>query len=401
MIRTSAWVFIFKLLVATINFLTVILISRWLGPHERGVCSWYIVIIALSLVFSDMVAGPAAGFLLKKHVLKRVRLTSYLWAVIVSIIVTLILFVSGKINSAEFLLLAVLCWLNSANSIHLHLLLARQNFKWFNALSLLNPLVTLVFLLLFFYAGNTSRLFYLYSLLITWSFTFIAGCIKTNDAEESSNVPSYSELVREGFANGIANQLSHLAGLVNNRLVYFLLPATALGVYSNALSMAEASLMIPGSFGQVMYAKALQVEKISTRPLKNGVFISAVFLSTAFLLVLVIPDAFYQLIFGPAFSGVSAFLKPLLFFMIFYSGYLVTSYWQSAHGEFFKNFYANLAGLLTNILITIGLLGAGYYSLMTAIYALGAGFVTMGLVSLFLVLKGLQGRHAGEIIKGA
>jgi O-antigen/teichoic acid export membrane protein len=334
------------------------------------------------------VAGPAAGYLLKEHSSKQVRLVSYSWSLLISFVITGILFAIKKIGQTEFFLLTALCWLNSANSIHLHLLLAKQKFNWFNSLNLFSPLLTLGILFLLFYKGEPSRINYLIALLIAWSVAFITGWIVSNKGERKEALTSWKNLLKQGFSNGISNQASHLAGLLNNRLVFFLLPATALGVYSNALSLAEATLMIPGSLGQVMYASALQEKKPSTvLYLKKAGWVSAVLLFLAFLVVLFLPEGFYLWIFGPGFSGVSGHLKQLIFCMILYSGYLITSYWQSARGKFLKNFYANLAGLAVNLLLTCFFLLSGNYSIGGGIFALGGSFIAMCLFSFFQVFK--------------
>jgi O-antigen/teichoic acid export membrane protein len=335
-----------------------------------------------------MIAGPAAGYLLKKHSSKQVRLVSYGWSLFVSFVVTGILVALKKIDLTEFFLLTALCWLNSANSIHQHLLLAKQKFNWFNSLNVFGPILTLVILSVLFYSGRASSFFYLFALFLAWSVNFITGWIITNRTQVHEPATPWNNLLKQGFTNGISNQASHLAGLLNNRMVYFLLPATALGVYSNALSLAEAALMIPGSIGQVMYASALQEKKPATvLPLKMAGWVSAGLLFLTFIVVLFIPDTIYQWIFGRGFTGVSHHLKLLIFFMIFYSGYLVSSYWQSAQGRFTKNFYANLAGLAVNLLVSGYFLFSGNYGIESGIYALGGSFITMCLVSLLLISK--------------
>jgi O-antigen/teichoic acid export membrane protein len=335
-----------------------------------------------------MIAGPAAGYLLKEFSSRQVRLVSYVWSLLVSVLTTVILLAFQKISQAEFFLLAALCWLNSANSIHQHLLLAKQRFHWFNVLNLFSPLLSMVILLILFYSGQASTINYLLALLIAWSASFILGWLVITRGGKRESYKPWKQLFKQGFTNGISNQASHLAGLLNNRLLYFLLPATALGVYSNALSLAEAALMIPGSIGQVMYASALQEKKPATvLSLKMAGWVSAGLLFLAFLIVLFIPDGFYQWLFGQGFAGVSNYLKLLTFFIVFYSGYLVSSYWQSAHGKFSKNFYANLAGLAVNFSVTGYFLLSGNYTVISGIYALGGSFIAMCLFSFFVVAK--------------
>lgn len=388
MLRSSAWVFIAKLMVAVLNFGSVIIISRWLGPADRGVCGWYIVIIALSLVFSDMIAGPAAGYLLKDFSSRAIRLVSYSWALLVSVSTTTVLFFLKKINIAEAIVLTGLCWLNSVNSLHLHLLLAWEKFRTFNFLSLLSPLLGVIFILFFSLFKAPDTFYYLLSLLMAWLICFATGLIAVRNRPETGK-PGLKPLLRQGFKNGISNQLSHLAGLLSNRLIYFLLPAAALGVYANALSLAEASLMIPTSLGQVLYAARLN-KKTGEKPLetaRGSLIISMILMSVILAFVLVVPDDFYVFIFGTAFTGVKTHLWLLSLFMIFYGGYLVCSYWQSANGRFMYNFYGNAAALIVNGGLSLYFYLTATYTIRNGIIALGVGFVAMFVVSLGLIQK--------------
>ncbi|CAN5583547.1 hypothetical protein BH10BAC3_BH10BAC3_20320 [soil metagenome] len=386
MLKSSGYVLIAKLLIAGLNFTSIIIISRWLGPVERGVCSWYLVVIAVSLVFSEMIAGPAAGFLLRDYGEKQVRFISYVWAIITSIITTGFFFFLHKIESFEWLILFVLCWLNAANSLHLHLLLARQQIKRFNGLAVFIPAAVIICLVIFFIAGFTSRISYLYSLLIAWSVAFFMGkrlLKKFLNVQPPGN--SIRQLIRDGFKNGIANQASHLAGLLNSRMIFFILPATILGVYSNALSLAEASLMIPGSFGQVMYASILNEKNKqgSARKARQTWWLSIASLTLVFLMVVIIPDQFYQAIFGKAFEGVKSHLIFLSAAMIFFGGYLIMSYWQSANGRFIQNFYAHLAAVAVNGIMSLAFFLTGNYSIKNGILALGSGYIILCIVSVF------------------
>lgn len=386
MLKSSGYVLIAKLLIAGLNFASIIIISRWLGPVDRGLCSWYLVVIAVSLVFSEMIAGPAAGFLLRDYGEKQVRFISYVWAIITSIITTGCFFFLHKINGLEWLILFVLCWLNAANSLHLHLLLARQQIKRFNGLAIFIPASVIICLVIFFIAGFASRISYLYSLLIAWGVAFFMGkrlLKKFLNVQPPGN--SKRQLIRDGFKNGIANQASHLAGLLNSRMIFFILPATILGVYSNALSFAEASLMIPGSFGQVMYASILNEKNKqgSARKARQTWWLSIASLTLVFLLVVIIPDQFYQAIFGKAFEGVKSHLIFLSAAMIFFGGYLIMSYWQSANGRFIQNFYAHLAAVAVNGIMSLAFFLTGNYSIKNGILAMGSGYIILCIVSVF------------------
>jgi O-antigen/teichoic acid export membrane protein len=208
--------------------------------------------------------------------------------------------------------------------------------------------------------------------------------IRTKKTIRSHSGYFHKPLLRDGFRNGMANQAGHLAGLLNSRLIFFMLPASVLGIYSNALSLAEATMMIPGSMGQVMYASLLNEKDPhkSSATAKLTWWVTLLLLIIVFVIVLLIPDLFYQLIFGHAFAGVKHFLSYLSAAMIFYGSYLVISYWQSANGWFIRNFYATLAALVVNGAVSLVLYFSGNYHIITGIWALAAGFFTLFLVAI-------------------
>jgi O-antigen/teichoic acid export membrane protein len=75
----------------------------------------------------------------------------------------------------------------------------------------------------------------------------------------------------------------------------------------------------------------------------------ALLLAICFLIQL-FPGNLYTWIFGPQFEGVKSFLAVLAFGSLFYSIFLLTSYWHSALGKFKNNLVAGLGGLIINVL---------------------------------------------------
>jgi O-antigen/teichoic acid export membrane protein len=75
-----------------------------------------------------------------------------------------------------------------------------------------------------------------------------------------------------------------------------------------------------------------------------------------------IPDTLYAAIFGSAFVGVSGFVHLLVPGALFYSIYLVTTYFFSAQGLFRNNLIAGIAGLATNMAGCLAGLAAGMLS---------------------------------------
>lgn len=384
MFKSASLTLLSKLLTAISNFATVILLSRFLGASDRGICGWYLVVIAISLVFSEVAAGAATGFMVQHYPINKIRSLGYLWSLFSALAITSFFLFLHKIGFLEWCFLSVLCWLNAANTMHLTLLLAKQRFVLFNGLNFFMAAGVLLSLFIFFQLGNVNRHAYLYSLLLAWGVAFIVGLLVFNK-NETLIYPNVAnrQLFRDGFSYGLANQAGHLASLLNSRLVYFLLPATVLGIYSNAISLSEALMMLPGSLGQVLFAAVLN-NKTSDKAANKAHVIwwaSLIILFLAFLVILLIPDLLYQYIFGAEFTGVKTFLSVLAAGAVFNGGYLILSYWQSANGKFWSNFYATLIGLAVNMSLCFSFYFSGRFNPLMAAYSISISFFALFIVS--------------------
>ncbi len=383
MLKSAGLTLLSKLLTALLNFAAIIIISRFLGPADKGICSWYLVIIATSLIFSELVAGPAVGLLIHKYNIAKVRSVGYIWSIFISLFIPAFFLITQKINVTEWALIVVLCWLNAANTLHLHLLLAKQRLALFNGYNFFLAATAVTFVFVLFEMGYAGRINYLFCLIVAWGLCFFAGLfLFSADKNKDLKNDSTSGLLKEGFTYGIANQAGHLTSLLNNKLVFFLLPGAILGVYSNALSLAEAILMIPGSVGQILYSKALNSndQRKSDENARIAWWLNLVLLSLIFLILCLVPDIFYQYLFGTAFKGVRVYLIILALGMVFYSGFLILSYCQSAKGNFIRNFYATVIGLLANAGVCML-----YFRMHKLDPTMGAICLSVGFFIIFLV----------------
>jgi O-antigen/teichoic acid export membrane protein len=76
---------------------------------------------------------------------------------------------------------------------------------------------------------------------------------------------------------------------------------------------------------------------------------TVVMLGVCFL-IQVLPGSLYTWVFGPQFEGVKSFLVVLVFGSLFYSIFLLTSYWHSSLGKFRNNLIAGFGGLIINVI---------------------------------------------------
>lgn len=393
MLKIAGITFFSRALAAIITFGIVIVISRNLGAAERGVCSLYLLIVTLSAVVSEMAGGGTTAFLLNKfnpHFLHRLQLV---WSIVPSILVPASFFIFGAISVYEFLFMIGACWMHSAFQMQQHLFLGLQKFLIFNVFQVLVPTLTLL-IFIFLVRAVPNRFSYFYSTIISWFSIFFAGyylILFRKVKAEYHQKWNWGSLL-EIFKIGGTNQLGHLVSLFNARLLFFILPAVQLGVWSNTLNIAEGVFLIAGSLGQILYSMFTRKDyrEAPNESFFRKAFVTNLLLTLLFGIVIsILPDDFWTFIFGPGFMGMQQFLRLLLAGLIAQSVYLLLSYRLSAEGLFSKNLYALLYGAGINILVSVVFIFFGKYSVQTGIIGLSLGWTVSAIAALFFVERNI------------
>lgn len=377
-----------------ITFILMVLLSQWLGPEQRGICSFYLVIITATLIISDFAGGSATAYLLGTYAPSAIFKTHIIWSVIPAVIIPAFFFLQGSIDFVELIGLSIAGWLHSAWTILQHLWLGLREYRKFNTFVFLSPLLILVFFLAGWGLGYVHRYVYLGALAGAWFICFVSGLLIFGKAHALTSKMLKIKELKAIFKAGGVNQLAHLVGLAHTRLLYFLLPPTALGVYSNALTITEASFMLAGSVGQIMYSTVTSDRDNPGNKLvfNNLWWIIVVAMSLFIGVILVLPEAWLLWLFGAGFAGVKKYLVYLSGGMLFNSLFLIISYWQSAHGNFMLNLKNLLVGFLVNLAITLLALASGRYSIEVGALGLMLGWLVAALVStrrLFTIYPGI------------
>ena len=357
---------------AVLNFLTIILLSRFLGPDGKGIATRLIVIISGIQILCDFMGGAALVYLSSRHSIRSLLFPAWSWSVLVSISALILIRIIDPALFLEYgVHLAVLSVVNSTLNQHLHIFNGLEKFKWVNLLNLIQAL--LIGLSLFVFLKIENDVFaYTLALYSGWGIAWLCSLFLLTKLESNpaSAVPdslltldvSNNQLPVFGgmkmlFKYSFANQFGHLLQFANQRIAYFLLVDFALGIYSNAVSLAESVWLIASSIAMIQYGKIANTnDKNSAADMTAVLFRSSVILSTAAcLILLIVPVDIYTFLFGDAFAPVKENLLFLLPGIIFISGYLIIGHYFSGTGQFMKNNYAIAAGLAVTV-VSFGLL---------------------------------------------
>ena len=381
----SNWVA--KILATLLNFAIVIVLSRNLGAEGRGICAFYTVVIALALVINEMAAGSTVVFLQRNYSWRQMRQVAIGWSLLASTVVAFLFFAFGKFDETEAFYVWTACILNATVTIQYNILLGKQKYLVFNALTVTSPAICLALLVASALMGQNSPLRYLHIINLANLVNLVIGYLFLIKAyPEDKPFQKIREVIRATFASGTINQLGHLAGLLNSRYIYLLFAATTLGVFTNAQSIAESMLLIPGSLGQIYYAQnASKGDGGRTGARKAFLYFMRInigFMLLGILVLIVLPPELYQFIFGPTFFGVKQYLIITGLIAAVYSVFLLISYWQSAQGLFIKNLRALIAGSIVNGIGILILWLTGNLEIMTTLYVMLAANAMVTLFAL-------------------
>lgn len=390
MYRLAAFSWGAKLLTALFNFASIVLLSQLLGEADRGVCALYALIIALILLLADMAGGATVVYLMQQFSRKALRNIYLQWAAAVALLAGGAAGCLAQLTVTETILLMAAGYCNAVFSFQGHVLLGMQKFGAFN-MSGTGAAAGIALFSYLFIAIGFGKLGFLLAMLLVWTIAMAAQyflVIKDAAIEgDSIQTTSKATLLQTMLKAGAVNQSVQLVGLINNRLPFFVLPATLLGSFSNSMALAEALLLLPGSVGQIFYSQhAGQIpDKSLYRKFFRLLLLLLLAMSGAAVVISLLPASVYGWLFGASFNSVGQLLVPLSIGMISYSIYVALSYWQSSNGKFYKNLWCILLALIVTIC------GAGYYwyfynniSQIQMAICMAAGLASAGLFAVLL-----------------
>ncbi len=378
-----------KLSSAVLSFLLIVAISQWLGAEDRGYCGFYLVVVSSVLVISDFAGGAASAFLMQTYSPAALHRFQMIWAIWPSLLVPLLFVITKQIGLHEAMILMIAGWLHAGWSMQQYLWLGLKRFKVFNFFILVAPLLSLSFFFLVWKLGIRDKMAYLIAITLSWAICFTFSSLFF----WKKNIFSGLSLDKGGYKKvlsaGGLNQMVHVVGLMNSRLMFFILSAGLLGVYANALTLAEASFMVSGSLGQVVYSLTASANEAEYKKkvLRVGWWGNALLMFAGCLFLFFLPDSVFQWVFGPSFAGMGYFLLLLLGGMFLYSQFLLLSYWQSAYGRFINNLRAILVGFGVNAAFSVYLFLTDQYTVTTGALSLSVGWMVTGVMAFVLFYR--------------
>lgn len=300
--------FISRFLILILSFGLVIFSTNMWGSEGKGTISIVIANVAMVSFFSSVFSGSSTSYFARKFKVEQVLVYSYLWSIIIGIVVPLIFGIASIQTEFLYHLIAISVF-SSLLSTNISLFIGTQNIRFFNIYTVLQQLVHVLFLLILIYIIKLedvsvyflAQIFCLIFLFLTSFFLILKKC-KLSEF-------SFSKLV---FLNmleyGWKTQLSAFVQFLNYRLSFYFLEyfegIAAVGIFSIGITFSEAIWTITRSIAVVLYSDVVNSESREESIVKTKSSLKLSFsLMLVFVLgIIVIPGFVYTQIFGNEFG---------------------------------------------------------------------------------------------------
>ncbi len=309
MLRSAFQTFSAKLLIAALNFFTALITARYLGAEGRGIVSIFVLNISIVHVFCSISGGPGLVYLFPRMNAPALFAASYVWAAASCIVVPYIIYLLGYAEENLVVHLAALSLLHFIVRIHLQWLLSNQKLRQFNGASAVFPVVMFLMLLVYFVVLKQQTVFAFvsaYYIAITVNLVLTSAILMKNNALGAA-IPFGREL-SSTLRMGYVIQGGNLMQLLNYRFSYFIIQSffgkAQVGIFSMAVSFAEACWLIANSFAVLQYSRISNSKDDSANRLLTRLFLRISFWLTliAVIFLMFLPASFFATVLGGEFS---------------------------------------------------------------------------------------------------
>lgn len=256
---------------------------------------------------------------------------------------------------------------------------AQQDFRLYNILVLIEPIVTMVLLFLLWIADSFTLVWVLAATLAGYACTSLVGlfCLSRSTRLWAVSHDRWAYL-QPALQYGVMAHLSNLVTFLNYRLDIYLvnlfLGPAATGIYTIAVRLAEQVWIISQAVSTVIFPRLSALhDQVSDRDLLTVTIARMTFWISfaASLLLLLLARPFTELFFGAEFDPTSSVLVFLLPGIAILACSRVLANDLAARGKIVLNFIFALVVLIVNIIATLafiplwGLVGAALATSLT------------------------------------
>lgn len=361
MLKSTLGTFGAKLLGAILNFLVIVLLSHYLGPEGKGEASLIITTVAIILIFGNLIGGAPIVYFTPRKSTRQLLQISYVWCVIIALVGYLSLnFFSIGIDQEWELSIALLSLIEGFTAVNLAILIGKEKIGQNNGVGILKSISLFLVLIYFFkFSGSASLDNYLLALYVSFGLGFLVSSYFLVKVIDHKKPESIIHIFKAIFKNGILNQVAYILQFLSFRIGYYIinneLGEEELGIYSNAISIAESIWLISRSIAMVQFSKIVNSENNeANQTLTVKLFKLTFLISTLALFVLNgLPEKFYTFVFGADFMGIKSIIFWISPGILAFNLFLIFGHYFSGIGQFKTLTIAALIGFIITIIGTL------------------------------------------------
>ena len=373
MFRKLLLTFSSRLIASVLSVINVLIGTNTLGVEGYGTISLTILGITLYLMIQNVITGISIVYFAPRIRTSSILFISYAWALAAIVLFSGLAFAILNIGpltelgfeivprgyEAENIAMALTYGLLS---IHLNLMLGRENIRAYNFITILQHFSSTFLLVVFFYLLDKDTIgYYLLSLFLSYALSFTVALLMTLRYLERPVLPSpgdFASLLRYGAMGQSANAFQFF----NYRLGYYLIDAFAgrgsLGIFSAATQVSEGLWIFSKSISVVLLSRIsnlgdrLKAALLTLKLIKFTTLLTAIPL----LLLLVMPESFYTAILGASFSEVRTVLRWMAPGTISLAASHMLSSYFSGSGRIQRNTAGSGIGMAVTVVFALALI---------------------------------------------
>ncbi len=304
-----------NLIIAALSFFTVWLTAKYLGTVGRGEISLFLLNLSVVQIVSSVIGRGALVYLYNRHSLSNILVLTLLWAVLSSIVVSVLLFLFNMLEINMLLNTVLLSFLSAIVFNNYGILLGANRFFAYNLIRVVQTAFTIVVFLLLFYLYKLPAFgHYIIAMYVSFSIAVFISFYAVFKKEKLFKPENLKTTLFDFFKFGGLNQLSNIIQLGNYRATMYMLSkyvgVSATGIFSLALTLTEAAWMFKDSIVTSHHSHVASQHNHLEAAKNNFKFMLLSGLGTLLIMVfaLLIPLSIYIKIFGEDFKAVKQIL---------------------------------------------------------------------------------------------
>lgn len=350
--------FLSKAAIVLVNLAIVMCITRFWGAEGKGYQTLFITNLGLIAIVTNIFTNSSISYFVRKVGASKLYAQACVWIFISSSLgIAVCYFID---HNAYLTFLFISCLLTGYLTFHNALYLGMQKIKYFNLLTLLQPLLLLIFMFLLHKTKNTTYFGYFYAHIFSLMVVIALALFFTKKTVGKIKMQFEFSVTKQSFKYGFQNELSNFFHYLSVRVSYYFivyyLSETALGIFSVGVAISESIWTIARSIAMVQYSKIIR--EGNTQNARKGVvttsLFSILFSFVCVVIVLLLPASVFGYIFGSKeFSEVKQIILLMSPGILFIAFSTIYGHYFAAIGKMNILILKSVAGAIVMLILSV------------------------------------------------